>query len=71
MLLDFGDEKLVVVGVRPGIPSWRSHQNAHFALTDKIPCLQFIMGLLIAGARATGTTGAYYHVSPEIAGRVY
>lgn len=50
---------------------WRSHQNAHFALTDKIPCLQFIMGLLIAGARATGTTGAYYHVSPEIAGRVY
>ncbi|KAJ6543819.1 cytochrome P450 [Mycena sp. CBHHK59/15] len=33
MLLDAGDEKLVVVG--------------------------FIMGLLIAGARATGTTGAY------------
>jgi len=33
MLLDNGDEKLVVVG--------------------------FIMGLLIAGARATGTTGAF------------
>ncbi|PPQ80554.1 hypothetical protein CVT25_001588 [Psilocybe cyanescens] len=40
MLLDSGDEKLVVVG--------------------------FIMGLLIAGARATGTTGQYYHVFAEV-----
>lgn len=48
MLLDSGDEKLVVVGVR----------RAFSSLVGCSCCYsQFIMGLIIAGARATGTTG--------------
>ena len=49
MLLDSGDEKLVVIGVCYTVPM---SSVAHF-----IYSYQFIMGLLIAGARATGTTG--------------
>lgn len=56
MLLDSGDEKLVVVGVSSQIALDRL-LIAGFSLT--IPCVQFIMGLLIAGARATGTTGQH------------
>jgi hypothetical protein len=50
MLLDSGDEKLVVIGVRHVDLIFLSH------LTNS-RLYQFIMGLLIAGARATGTTG--------------
>lgn len=51
MLLDSGDEKLVVVGVR-----YADQISSHSHLTNSL-LYQFIMGLLIAGARATGTTG--------------
>jgi sterol 14-demethylase len=49
MLLDAGDDRLVVVGVSVFTSA------ALFRLI--LP--QFIMGLLIAGARATGTTGTH------------
>lgn len=49
MLLDSGDEKLVVVGVCSTAPISSLAYLTH--------SYQFIMGLLIAGARATGTTG--------------
>lgn len=56
MLLDFEDEKLVMVGVIFFFCFFR----AIFSLSLTI-CCQFIMGLLIAGARATGTTGELCH----------
>lgn len=49
MLLDAGDERLVVIGV-----STLGYSCNRRCLTSN---RKFIMGLLIAGARATGTTG--------------
>jgi hypothetical protein len=49
MLIDHGDEKLVIVGV-----------NTYRCITNALNLLifsQFVMGLLVAGARSTGTTG--------------
>jgi hypothetical protein len=52
MLLDSGDEKLVIVGVSVIRLSIRMSTICSSGFVS-----QFIMGLLIAGARATGTTG--------------
>lgn len=54
MLLDCGDEKLVVVGV-----SLSHYAFLVLRLSLDHSFLQFIMGLLIAGARATGTTASW------------
>lgn len=53
LLLDSGDEELVVIGV-----SVVSLLDFFSIMTGRL-CIQFIMGLLIAGARATGTTGKF------------
>ena len=52
MLLDSSDDRLVVVGVRTYYILMLIFQS-----TNEVS--QFIMGLVIAGARATGTTGDY------------
>ncbi len=53
LLLDSGDEEIVIIGV--------SGVFILDCLRVVTGCLfiQFIMGLLIAGARATGTTGKF------------
>jgi hypothetical protein len=53
MLLDNGDEEPVIVGVSFFKKTSLIYSHS-LLLTD-----QFIMGLLIAGARATGTTGKH------------
>jgi len=59
-LLDGGEDRLVVVGVRE-TPFSRLNGKADNVLS--LPLGQFIMGLLIAGARATGTTGDFSHIN--------
>jgi hypothetical protein len=54
MLLDNGDEKLVIVGVS----IFSFHLLLVLAFLElTLSTAQFIMGLLIAGARSTGTAG--------------
>lgn len=93
MLIDAGDERLVIVGVSFSHPSppalplssctsehphtyIRSHRPPALAfyLSEYVHvadhrCIQFIMGLLVAGARSTGTTGAF-HLLPLFVLRV-
>ena len=52
MLIDHGDEKMIIVGVNT-----YCHMRIQFIHSHRFS--QFIMGLLVAGARSTGTTGEY------------